>query len=1080
MPKTVANTQPGIDYQIHLGMFMGLLYAVEHNTSFELRTEVQEEGKFDDLVITLPTGVVAIQSKYHLGISSYDVKDFINKSSEINLRIHFDSLFKNPLFRKNQIQLRPQWLKPQQFDNPANNFCLISNYDAAPKLKRYIGQDGHLTLDFYQSADYHDIVDNINTNSEAIRHDPYFSVYIKRFLEKLEINFNFYNREQLKEDIKRKIKLKYNTKNDAIYHAFFHEFYDWTISQQPNTWSNADIISLLDNWYAKYISLERLCGLTEFRVQRVASKLIYNFQRQDEMATLRTFCEEKKNKFLILFGEGGMGKTTIVQEYYKEMHPIDGEMLFLSLYELLSWENLESITQLGLIKVIFIDDTELVFNNDLLLAQLKNCLIKIASGVHIKLVLLTRTEKRSELVQLITQYSSPSQLVQLEIQSLPIKAVIEGIKQTSEKNPLLIANILVLHDQIKNEEGRSLLTIPFYLTLFLLNPKNYYGQSDLNYQLIDALINKQEEVKKEGGVDKEGIKGRKSILRKLLLNKEQSREDMVLPVDIDNANLKSLTADNIIFLRDNRVYFSHRYYEEWTVDYLLKKEITRFTEGQEHPKKAVKHLAARLKNYYTYSVTATTTAQIELYSQTQLFPVFQETVEYFIEKRNTVALCWLQAHFVKPIQSMMMELIESKPTTDKQVKCYLETCQTLYLHETQTIIEHLENSSILLEFITDIYFAMPFRDKWLESFLKEAELTIINEVYDFPDALQQILLKVVAIISRDQTRYFPISYIFLQEALSSMYQLLRGESKLIYWDESDVTLWSTEIDITDFLENEVISIIIGDLVSCLINHCKIEDIELTHLNLNDNAIEQICDALINSEISSLNELNLHDNNISDEGVEFILAMSEKCKLKRLCLGYNESIGDLGARHLAKLIVFLPEFIYCDLSGTDISPDGAGFLELACKHRQHKFGLELTELSRCQEKGKYFYYKQDKRTLIMWAIEDEKIDFLKNYLELTDIDLSEKFNFYDTDNEEICKSPLEYARELYEEPCSMMKVLLSLNKKKTLHSNKTQPVPKPPFSQAPVTIAPKASHFSPVSKADEQQQIGLQKLLLLGS
>ncbi|MFA5959970.1 MAG: hypothetical protein WC785_05590 [Tatlockia sp.] len=1077
--KTVANTQHGIDYQVHLGMFLGFWNAVENNASFTLRTEAPEEGKFDDLVITLPSGVTAYQSKHHLAedkqyslnhFTSEHIKKpgvYTKKPSKVALYIYFDSVFLNL-----ESEITP------------HNFCFLTNSRGPAELENYIDKaTGHFTPSFYkypENTSCKKIVDSISAKSTRLRtltQTQKFQ-YIYTFLTKLQFKFTCYNREKLKEEIKSKIQLKYKTTNDAIYHAFFHEFYDWTLAQHPRTWSNIELSALLDGWHAKYISIERLCGLTQFRVQRVASKLNHHFQRVEEMAALKTFYKDSNNNYLMVFGEGGIGKTTLIQAFYKEMQPRDGEMLFLSIYDLPSCETLDSIARVGLVKILFIDDTELVFNNDALLTPLKNYLTRINLGLNLKLVLLTRAEKKNELAQLVRQYSGLHQFASLEIKFLPIESVTNAIEQTQvEYKYLSIASILELHNQIKTNEGRSLLTIPFYLTLFLLNPGSHFACSDVN-ALIDALINKRGEVKKEGGAhEKEEIKERKSILRKLLLQKEYNQEAMKLPVGVNKLSIESLIADNILSLFENRLYFSHRLFEEWTIHHLIKREFARLTEGQEHPKKAVQSLATRLKNYYTYYLSAKTTEQIEAYSQNQLFPVFHETVDYCLQKHPSFAVGWLQAYFVKPVKSRLIELIKSNLLSEEQIEDYIRACKKLYLRNNQTITEKLENAYLLLELITDIYFTVPIRNERLEDILIKTQCTVIHEVYNFPQTLATLLLNIAADLSKHQTRYHPISFIFHQEALASMYKLLHNESRQLIFDNDDCPLWSTEIDISDFFEEREASYKISGLVSYLIDKCKVECIELTHLELNDEAIKAICKAISdNNEISFLNKLNFHDNKISYKGVDYLFELYQKCKFNKLYLGYN-NINDSATRLIAKLIVFSPDFVYCDVSGAMLSPIGLSFLKVACNYRNQGFELEAHELVRDPSKKSVGYYLNE-LIPIMWAIEDLEIAFLKNFLQSTQVDLETKFYFYDDEDRHSYMSPLEYAREYYSEQSETVQTLLRFNNKEeprnTAPTENIVPVPQNKYastaSQAPATLAPKAAYFlPPVPNAIGQKQ-----------
>ncbi|MBA2655037.1 MAG: hypothetical protein H0U71_08255 [Gammaproteobacteria bacterium] len=126
---------------------------------------------------------------------------------------------------------------------------------------------------------------------------------------------------------------------------------------------------------------------------------------------------------------------------------------------------------------------------------------------------------------------------------------------------------------------------------------------------------------------------------------------------------------------------------------------------------------------------------------------------------------------------------------------------------------------------------------------------------------------------------------------------------------------STQIESLNIDDNQVGNAIAPCLIQALSNpHSKLRTLNISRLNINEDTLIGIINALPNSNIS---ELYLMDNGMTDRSATVLAAVLPRTRLKHLVISDN-NIGPEGATKLADAFGQLETFI---LNGNPIGPEG---------------------------------------------------------------------------------------------------------------------------------------------------------------
>lgn len=424
--------------------------------------------------------------------------------------------------------------------------------------------------------------------------------YIKSFLMRIRFSLNGKNLNDVKQDVELKIRQQFNLNHDALYHAFFHQFYEWLIAREGVVYTSDQVKQFFDGWYNQYVISERLAGITQQKLQhdvREKGKLVA-LERGAELQALETFSASNEKNILFLTGEAGIGKSTLVRNFFETKPPVNGHYFFLDAEDLAEYlranENLLNVFALKNTKILFIDNAEVLLRR----LEDKNIILNklFASGTTLpfKVVFLSRKEGFSELSQDLERRNFLFSVLELQPFSL------EYIYQKYTRLPGLFNN-----EGTENVTPLTrLLTIPFYLNLIVTFQAQLANidlqQLQLNNNIKEYLIRLAIEGQPASLRTFETTKiskERKKIIRVLAYETGKSSSQWVTKPPESTA-LNELIRDGILVVQDNKIKFSHNLYLEWAVNFVTDREIQCYVEAMDkNPLRFFHILMRRMPNH---------------------------------------------------------------------------------------------------------------------------------------------------------------------------------------------------------------------------------------------------------------------------------------------------------------------------------------------------------------------------------------------------------------------------------------------------------------------------------------------------
>jgi GTPase SAR1 family protein len=430
--------------------------------------------------------------------------------------------------------------------------------------------------------------------------------HIKTFLEKLIFKFGQENVATLKEQVKNIISDKFHTHNDALYHAFFYEFYDWLISPRAEVITRNKMELMFNEWYNKYIYLERLSGLTKQRIfdgeKRIAA--IHYFEREEILLQLQAFISTSHVSCLALHGDPGMGKSTLVYKLFASNNPYDGQYLFINVRELIFFlnneheERLFDLCHMSEVELICIDDAEQITYDEKIKAQII-VFINQAKELQKKIILLFRTDEFFGLLEERNKDLVIDEKIQLQpltlthiIQIYPFLTKIFPVIDVATEAPLEESADLNFDAQIVHLQ--SILTVPFFLRLIVehqhelqkVNIRRFKYIQQLKNFIIYLAIERPSTQKEDTFYFTKPLetKIRKSLIRQLAYAVSKESENYAKS-DLFSAKqqeiLNSLVAEGIISFNENGYRFAHLLYEEWAVTNIVRSKIKSAIESRD-------------------------------------------------------------------------------------------------------------------------------------------------------------------------------------------------------------------------------------------------------------------------------------------------------------------------------------------------------------------------------------------------------------------------------------------------------------------------------------------------------------------
>jgi ABC-type oligopeptide transport system ATPase subunit len=401
---------------------------------------------------------------------------------------------------------------------------------------------------------------------------------IESFLRCLNFQFGQAHVSQLEEEVRSNIRKQFHTHNDAIYFAFFSEFYNWLISPEAKSLTNHDIKELFEGWYNNYILLERLCSHTLERIA-IIEKMVRSedtvidqayFDRPVELEKLEYFINHDDKKVLILHGESGTGKSTLIYTFYRTQDFIDGRFLFIDLEEIVNFIEQSrqklAVQHLKALQIVCIDNAEMLIRDEDLKEKALSFIQEIIKAGK-KLILVTCSGFLASLANFIEQ---PCELLELELRS---------IEEVRRCVPVLNS---YLSTSNLPEELNDIMRTPFYLKLIikhLVTSKSpqlntQMAQNEFRSLLIRLAIKKTNDSISHSE-SSAFIRSRKTFLRQLVYSTIDLQK-------IPNSELviQSLIRDGIIIKTDFGYTFAHLLYQEWVIESVVLQLLAQHLEAE--------------------------------------------------------------------------------------------------------------------------------------------------------------------------------------------------------------------------------------------------------------------------------------------------------------------------------------------------------------------------------------------------------------------------------------------------------------------------------------------------------------------
>lgn len=384
----------GTTYQVALLMKYAF-EAYKNQENFLLLTEVEELGKFDDIVIHRENFSEVVQVKHaHNEGEHYTLNDFIQDPSKKDKKVQLSKYFDS-------------WVKIKK-ENPNRQiiFKLISSYSIllkfnarSPKTKI---NEHHLVLGKGFTEAFIDGI-NLNGNDWGIREEIIKSIiqysmvlgktdnaqtrqWIINFLKDFYLETGQQSVQELDQWLKAEILGKFNTVFPMHYEAFYLEMLMWL--RDANT---AHDQASIDNFFKKIsarAALYSLVGITEDYVNRSLSIVPPVYKNGDAQVTSFKSLRTKTN-LVVVTGESFFANNALLKACVESKQFKSGEYVFFRAKLILDEKNNEHYLNIFLVeevKLIVISDANLLFDGDRLTLRKWQ---KEAIRTDKKLVLLT-------------------------------------------------------------------------------------------------------------------------------------------------------------------------------------------------------------------------------------------------------------------------------------------------------------------------------------------------------------------------------------------------------------------------------------------------------------------------------------------------------------------------------------------------------------------------------------------------------------------------------------------------------------------------------------------------------------------
>lgn len=398
-----------------------------------------------------------------------------------------------------------------------------------------------------------------------------------KFLKKLKFSHSEPSKNQTILDIKNKLSTQFSLGKDAtdiLYNTFFYCFTKWLASESATHISNADIKNKFLEWQSQ-LQLQQWIGISSaYQKSLVTTIDEHQFNRDALIAPLNNF-KESENRGLVIFGDRGIGKSTLICQYIGLVKKLDSDCLMLDINTIIkSFSSVEPINRCSFdffqaCQIIAIENCEDAINYPQELIKLFERLLS-KSPKNIKFIFSFRANNfklEEKLFGISTDF-----IELLEMPKLDKKNVIEFfpfIFKLSEPNK----QVTLYQKPQPNVLLDNLICHPFYLNLLVMYHKRN-GTLTVTFSSKDDFINEV--------LESLLTTSQLSVVRRLVYLISQSKETRILATSANKNDLKALINQGIVIEKEGDYGFSHKLYEEWALRVVIEMRLKCMIESNDN------------------------------------------------------------------------------------------------------------------------------------------------------------------------------------------------------------------------------------------------------------------------------------------------------------------------------------------------------------------------------------------------------------------------------------------------------------------------------------------------------------------
>lgn len=396
------------------------------------------------------------------------------------------------------------------------------------------------------------------------------------FLKKIRFSHSEPSKDTTIANIKRKLLDIFKQGQDAadvLYHSFFYDFMEWLACEKVTQISNHDIKLKFASWQNRLLQLQRWIGISSVYQQNLVTTIGgHQFDRADFISELNVF-KKSESRALVIFGERGMGKSTILHQYITLTRQYDSDFLMLDVNAILKSLSLDS--QINKCAFNFFHACQMiVLENCEDIGKYTNELIKeferllLSAAKNIKFVFLYRAQSfilKDNLFGIAQKDIRLIEMQKLNKQSIiKIFPFIFELSQPSRQ--------LTLHPRTQpNPLLDSIICHPFYLKLLVAYydknrslSVNFSSKDDFVKEILESLL----------------TPGQLSVVRRLIYLISQEKETGILQLT-NEFELQELIKQTVLIKEGNNYLFSHKLYEEWALREAIEMRLTCMIESND-------------------------------------------------------------------------------------------------------------------------------------------------------------------------------------------------------------------------------------------------------------------------------------------------------------------------------------------------------------------------------------------------------------------------------------------------------------------------------------------------------------------